>query len=113
MKTVIFKETPLSVEQLDNVSGGTCIETANDTRFLNSLNGSTDRFGVVKCALGGEELKSIVEDAWAKVGITANIYTGFSDNNYYYKGNKITQEQARQIAMDVTGHHMTTKDWKW
>ena len=113
MKTVIFKETPLTAEQLDNVSGGTCIETANDTRFLNSLNGSTDRFGAVKCFLSGRPIIKMVEDAWRKVGIIADVYTGGNDNTYKYNGKQISQEQARQIAMDVTGHHMTTKDWKW
>lgn len=33
-------ETKLSDEELSKVAGGMCYETADDTRFLNSLNGS-------------------------------------------------------------------------
>ena len=113
MKTVILKETPLTVEQLDNVTGASTSETADDTRFLNSLNGSTDRYGCFKCILLGKDLMKKVDIAWSKVGIVSKVHTGSNKNVYYHNGKEITQEQARQIAMDVTGHHMTTKDWQW
>ena len=35
----------MSEEELDQVAGGTASEIADDSRFLNSLNGSTDRYG--------------------------------------------------------------------
>lgn len=38
----------MSDDELDNVAGGTCNELADDSRFLNSLNGSTDRYGATK-----------------------------------------------------------------
>jgi hypothetical protein len=39
---------------------------------------------------------------------------GFGKHNkYYLNGREITQEEARQHAMEVTQHYMTEKDWKW
>ena len=110
---MIYAAEILNEEQLNLVAGGTCSETADDTRFLNSLNGSTDRFGAFKCFWSGRPVIKMVEDAWAKLGITADIGTGSKDNSYYYNGKQITQEEARQHAMQVTGHYMRESDWKW
>ena len=103
----------MTFEQLNEVAGGTCCEAANDTRFLNSLNGSTDRFGTFKCFCSGRPIIKMIEDAWTKLGITANVYTGGKDNTYYYNVNEITQEEARQYAMRVTGHYMNRSEWDW
>jgi len=113
MTNVIPKDEILSKEQLEQVVGSNCFEAADDTRFLNSLNGSTDRFGAFKCFLSGRPIIKMIEDAWAKLGIKADIGTGSKKNTYYYKGNEITQEQARQHAMQVTGHYMSRSDWEW
>lgn len=99
--------------ELDQVAGGTCFEAADDSRFLNSLNHSMDRFGALKCFLSGRPIIKMIEDAWEKVGIRADIGTGSKKNSYYYKGEEITQEQARQHAMEVTGHYMKRSDWDW
>ena len=106
----------MSDDELDGVAGGNCYETADDSRFLNSLNGSCDRYGATKILLGIADHKEI-EKAWSGVGIEAHLspyaYRGEDDNKYYLNGQEITQEQARQHAMNVTGHHMTEADWKW
>ena len=39
-----YADEMLTDEQLDNVAGGTYSQTADDSRFLNCLNGSTDRY---------------------------------------------------------------------
>ena len=103
----------LSDEELDRVAGGDCHETADDSRFLNSLNGSTDRYGATKLFFFGGSVREI-EAAWANLGITADLDVGLAYiNEYYLNGQKITQEEARQHAMKVTGHYMTRKDWDW
>ena len=102
----------MSDEELDNVAGGTCYEMADDSRFLNSLNGSTDRYGATKCLFGNK--KEEIANAWATVGIKVEQTKSMLGNNsYYLNGQEITQEQARQHAMKVTGHYMTESDWKW
>ena len=101
----------MNEEELDNVAGGTCGEIADDSRFLNSLNGSTDRYGAFRTfwGTGFNEIKN----AWASLGIETDLNCGANDNKYYLNGQEITQEQARQHAMKVTGHYMTESDWKW
>ena len=107
----------MSDDELDNVAGGTCYEIADDSRFLNSLNGSCDRYGATTIYFGGNgssSRKAEVKKAWLSVGIETKLYKGLSgDNEYYLDGKQITQERARQHAMKVTGHYMTESDWKW
>ena len=104
LKKINAELEKMSDEELDKVAGGTFHEVADDSHFLNSLNGSCDRYGSV------EETKK----GWATVGITADLSNiAWEHNKYYLNGKQITQEEARQHAMKVTGHHMTEKDWKW
>ena len=110
-KEKILKDAAMSEEELDQVAGGTASEIADDSRFLNSLNGSTDRYGAFRTfwGTGYKEIKN----AWASLGIETDLNSGTLDNKYYLNGQEITQEQARQHAMKVTGHYMTESDWKW
>ena len=107
----------MSDEELENVVGGNAEQTSNDSRFLNSLNGSTNRYGPERIAWSFGVHNAEIEAGWAKVGIKAVVYFacgGFGKSNrYYLDGNEITQEEARQHAMEVTQHYMTEKDWKW
>ena len=103
----------ISIEELDEVTGGTSYEVADDSRFLNSLNGSTDRYGAAKCCYNSP-IRAEIRNAWKKLGIrntTSN--TVWKDNKYFLNGKQITQEQARQHAMEITGHYMTEEEWKW
>ncbi|MBE8952041.1 MAG: hypothetical protein SR1Q7_02715 [Quinella sp. 1Q7] len=105
----------MSDEELSMVAGGTKSETENDSRFLNSLNGSCDRYGAFRVC-NEDSCVPEIENAWATVGIKAKLKVkpGIgSENEYYLDGKEITQEEARQHAMNVTGHHMTEKDWNW
>ena len=109
--------TKLSDEELSKVAGGMCYETADDTRFLNSLNGSVDRLGQFKVMMT-RTIAGQVEKAWADVGIEAKVNKSlynspFDKNTYKLNGKVITQEQARQHAMEVTGHHMNENEWNW
>ena len=78
----------------------------------NSLNGSCDRYGSTKIffEIGASE----VEEAWKTVGIEANFDNALCGKNVYkLNGKQISQEEARQHAMKVTGHYMNESDWKW
>ncbi len=118
LKKINAKLETMSDDELSMVAGGTKTETANDSRFLNSLNGSCDRYGeytVSECACGSAFKWQEIEKAWTTVGIKAEMKChpfGVS-NKYYLNGKQITQEEARQHAMNVTGHHMTESDWNW
>ncbi len=112
-----FKDCVMSEEELDNVAGGTYREIADDSRFLNSLNGSTDRYGERRIEFTpGKSIEEEVRRGWKTVGIDFK-YPGslgcVEPCEYFLDGKQITQDQARQHAMKVTGRHMTEKDWKW
>ena len=107
----------LSKEELGAIAGGNAQEMSNDSRFLNSLNGSTDRYGPERVSWSFGALSAEIVKGWASVGIKAEVCWlcgGFGKNNrYYLDGKEISQEEARQHAMEVTQHYMTEKDWKW
>lgn len=105
-----FADEVMNEDELDGVAGGTCYEMADDSRFLNSLNNSCERYGSFISFLGVGSTEVI--EAWKKLGIEAKLYN-IDGNKYYLNGKKITQEEARQHAMKVTGHYMTESDWKW
>ena len=106
----------LNEEQLNQISGGDAAQTADDSRFLNSLNGSTDRYGDERILYGNHDGEIV--RGWAKVGVQAIIHSGGffnggAPNKYFINGKQVTQEQARYHAMRVTGHYMNRNDWKW
>ena len=105
----------MSDEELDQVAGGTWAETAADSRFLNSLNGSTDRYGALRIAFTpGTKIQEEIQRGWAKVGIKFTWHNGAISGNEYYLGDKkISQSEARKHAMQVTGKVMDVKDWDW
>ena len=112
----ILQDELMSDEELDQVAGGNCYQMADDSRFLNSLNGSCDRYGATKILFNGmfsSSIKTEIEKAWSTVGITVTLDNKFVINEYSLNGRKITQEQARQHAMNVVGKQMTESDWKW
>ena len=104
----------LKNEQLDRVAGGTWAQTADDSRFLNSLNGSTNRYGANRISFtSSTEIEEEVQRGWATVGIEFNWHGMLGDNEYYLNGTKISQGEARRHAMEVTGKIMDVKDWDW
>jgi len=116
----ILQDELMTDEQLEQVAGGNCIESADDSRFLNSLNGSTDRYGATRIffSMGFTGIDAEISDAWAKVGVEAEIDSGRllncgEKNIYKINGKQVTQEEARKHAMNVVGKQMTESDWKW
>jgi len=117
LKKINAELETMSDEELSMVAGGTKTETANDSRFLNSLNGSCDRYGEYKVSSSTPGSASRLEEikkAWSTVGIEVefNSVNG-KENLYFLDDMPLSQEEARQHAMKVTGHYMTEKDWKW
>ena len=117
MKDDKFADEMLTDDELDNVAGGEALEMVNDSRFLNSLNGSCDRYGDWKISFSAGAYNEEIEKAWASVGIKAEVSSGLGGfgktNKYYLDGKQITQEEARRHAMKVTNHYMVESDWNW
>ena len=107
----------MNEEELDNVSGGSSGELANDSRFLNVLtNGKCDRYGEYKAYRYRASIEKEITAAWATVGIKADVTGNICFSNKYKRidnGQELTQEQARQYAMDFVGRQLKESDWKW
>lgn len=108
------KKVEIGPEELEQVSGGSCYQLADDSRFLNSLNKSTDRWNAFRMYMDDYSKGMAIQKAWGQLGISLDFVEDLSGNNVYrLNGQVISQEQARRHAMEVTGHFMTTKDWNW
>ena len=109
------KENKLTNEELESVSGGLMKEIAEDSRFLNVLlrgrPEQCDRYGEWRIAWGDHEDE--IEKAWASVGV--NVYLSRDGYNTYRisNGEAVTQEEARQYAMNFVGRHLNRSDWDW
>ena len=106
----------LSMEQLDEISGGDVYESADDSQFLNKLNGSCDRYGELKLALANRENE--IRNGWTTVGIDAKIHTGAfftkgADNEYFLNGKKISRDAAYMHAQDVVGIYIRRDEWSY
>ena len=112
----------LSDEELDQVAGGKAWQMADDSRFLNVLlagkPGQCDRYGPLKMYLLSGFYSGYIgeiENAWSHVGIEAHLNSGFIGNKYKIMGTdqSLTQEQARQYAMNYVGRQLKESDWNW
>ena len=105
--------TALTLSQATTVCAGDEYEFSQDSLFLNSLNGSTDRYGYFTMWLDiGGYKKDEIANGWASVGVTLH-YDSCRSNRYFVGQKELSQEAARQYAMSVTGHVMSPSDWQW
>ena len=111
----------LSVEQLENVAGGTTYQLSEDSCFLNVLlrghPDQCDRYGTYKlgdAAYGHEDRRHEIEKAWKAVGVEAWLYNGDSAMNTYFINNEVvTRADAFAHAMKVMGKQLQRSDWDW
>ena len=106
----------LTMEEMEQVAGGTCIETADDSKFLNVLlrgrSGQCDRYGTWTCVNHHPEIAK----AWESVGIKIEFREGkgYLGKNVYRLGNKqISRDEAWAHAEKTVGKHLQEKDWDW
>lgn len=99
--------------ELESVAGGTRAETAEDSRFLNCLNGSCDRYGADRIWwTAGYSIEREVRNAWKTVGVTMNFFSK-EGNDYFIDGRRVGPSGAKKHAMKVTGHYMKWRSWNW
>ena len=90
-----------------------------DSRFLNSLNGSCNRYGEWAIGWTAGSHNEEIEKAWSTVGIEAKVSSAtgcFGYKNTYKRmdnGQSLTQEEARQYAMNFVGRQLKESDWNW
>ena len=96
----------MSDEELDQVAGGTANQMADDSQFLNELTGKQDRYGSFRCWFEGVRIGKELTKSWAAVGVTYVYSQNWNDCKYSIDGRDVSQQEARNHAMRVTGHHM-------
>jgi len=110
----------LSQDDLSYVSGGSAGETADDSRFLNVLlRGKPyqcDRYGAWR--IRTEDHDAEIKRAWNSVGVdvvfhNGHLFSSGSPNEYSINGKKVTQYDAMEHAMKVTGIRLKKSDWDW
>ena len=110
-----YADEIMSDEELDQVAGGTCAETANDSRFLNVLLQGTkyhqcDRYGSFKIYFDTDARNDVI-NAWKSLGI--DLQHSASSNEYYLNGEKISRTDAWAHAESLVGKHLTEAQWNW
>ena len=101
----------LSDEQLELVAGGNAYDTADDSKFLNSLGGFTNRYSDFE--IKHQNHDDEIREAWAKVGVEATIHGKmfFTENVYKINGKKVSRVNAIVYAMGQTHHQMAWGSW--
>lgn len=81
-------------EDLDVVAGGTNSEVIKDINFLHAININVEQFYSSK----GINTNKI-EEAWLNAGISADLSSGKTKNEYRSKGNHVSRQDAMIYAM--------------
>ena len=104
MAKEILKDEILSEAELDNVAGGTVVQTASDSQFLRDSGAVPGLKGWGNHAMEHNfaEYSGLVADAWAKCGITCTP-SADGENAYSMNGKSITRYQAYQEIAKQTG----------
>lgn len=114
MKGIIIMNTTiaLNLNELETISAGTAAELAEDSRFFNTLNGATDRYGTMKILFGGTSKVDEIQHTWANAGVRleADYITG---NTYSINAKEVSQQEAREFAMLGKSKKLTQSDWDW
>ncbi len=104
---------------LEDVTGGSIHETADDSRCLNVLlrghPAQPDWYGEQKInslCYGSADRRSEIKKAWEAVGVTA-FFREADHDEYYVNGFSVTHQDARDHAMKVMGRQLRIKDWYW
>ena len=109
----------MSEEELNQVSGGTCYESADDSRFLNVLLQGTkyhhcDRYGATRIWFDIGGATNDIIKSWESLGIKVHFCSNASGKNMYFKdGREITRDEAWAHAEKLVGKHLTKAQWDW
>ena len=105
-----FDDEILSMEELDNVAGGTIHEMIADSEFLNKIGLKTTTLRNTKDIYRNfDQISAELRNTWLKAGVFCKTISNSNDEANVYtdlKGNVITRKQAMNIAMNFTGVHL-------
>ena len=87
----------LNLDQLEIVSGGVLGDIIYDSYTLYDAGLINEKISLYDAIFDWEASSRKVDEVWAKIGITS-VSSVTSENEYYYNGKKITQDETRKIA---------------
>ena len=90
-KEKTFAGEQLDLEQLEEVSGGSCKELSQDSKELSKL-GLCNAYNVGSLAENINQRNEIL-GAWKKAGVDVNI-NNYAPNQYFINGEKVTRTAA-------------------
>ena len=105
-----FADKEMSMEQLENVAGGTYEQIQLDSFFLNYLLGNDVCRRWDGKVRWNEEPDEMVRKAWEKVGVTF-YWKYLESNRYVINGVDVTRKQAFEHAQKVLGKKVKDSDW--
>ncbi len=97
----------LNDAELEKVAGGTCVESARDSKVLNDLLAGTKyhqckRYGTFSICFD-HDARDDVKAAWNSLGI--DVETNNREyNKYFLNGKEISRTAAQQYAKDLVGY---------
>ena len=83
----------ISEEELNMVTGGDMLETADDSHALYERGLMPDEFNVLDLLLGWDDYSKCIDDGWKNVGIVS-VTSPFSSNKYLLRGKEISRKEA-------------------
>lgn len=101
-----FADEKLSNEELDQVSGGGFRQTEGDANFLAKMGvaqfGEPDIIGGIIFAWG--TWSKLVDEAWAKAGVTCYTAPFSGDNKYWIGGKQVSRKEAFAHVLRQKGY---------
>ncbi len=101
-----FKEEELTLEEHDNVAGGTLAEMQTDAAFLQTIGLDIQAYSSKYIHQNFDAVADELRGAWLKVGVFCKtISTDANKENVYtdLSGNVITRKQAMKMARKAQG----------
>ncbi len=110
-----FADEMLTDDELDQISGGTLQESADDSHYLNDLlygkPGQCDQYGKTSVYFK-ERVRDEIKTAWSSLGITCSMIS-FHGNKYEYAGQEISRRRAYEIAWERAGRNPSDLPPSW
>ncbi|MBR2518207.1 MAG: hypothetical protein IKE46_00250 [Selenomonadaceae bacterium] len=104
-KKINAKLEQLSDEQLEQITGGTWGQTADDSEFLHNLADLCEKYTGAELAFtAGSSKEEEVQAAWKACGINFIWHGGaIYDNEYYIGTRKVSRDEAINHAKSIFG----------
>ena len=118
-----FADEMLTDDELDQISGGSLQQSADDSHYLNDILYGTqyykcDQYGKTSIFLNqslntsGPTPRLDISNAWGSLGISCTL-NKFEGNTYKYKGEIISRRRAYEIAWEKAGRNMNDLPPSW